>query len=611
VVGYAGAFNKEFPIKEYIRMIRFARHNLHYLIAGTACMAVSTLFEGVQFGALVPLADRIFTNKVIVLPQGMPPFLVQWADQFNAMDRYAIFYGLIYLIPIFFVFKGIFFYLQGNFMTTVAQRTVVDAREELFRKYQELSLDFYSQKRQGELMSRITHDASFIGHAISYGLTDMVYQSLLAVMFAFIALTISWKMVLVIIVLFPINGALIYIIGKSIKKQSIYSQQFMADLNSVMAETSQGVSIVKAFSREGHEIDRFQEVNNRFYKAVIKGLRRSLMIAPISEVLSAIAVVVVFWFGGRYVMEGKMSFGVFALFLTSLISILRPIRKLTAVYGINQQALASSKRIYDILDWKAQIVDAPNAVDCQAPEKAIRFDQVFFRYNKGDERWTIRNFSHDFEIGKTTALVGPTGCGKTTIINLILRFYDVEMGRVLLDLQDIKDVTTISLRRHVALVTQDMILFNETIRSNLQYGKLDATDDEIREAARQALAWEFIEKMPQGLDTVIGDRGFKLSGGQKQRLCIARAILKNPRILLLDEATSALDAESEYFVQQALDNLMKDRTVIVIAHRLSTIRNADCILVMEEGQIVQKGIHDDLLNTSELYARLASYHFNQ
>jgi subfamily B ATP-binding cassette protein MsbA len=322
-------------------------------------------------------------------------------------------------------------------------------------------------------------------------------------------------------------------------------------------------------------------------------------------------VVVVFWLGGRYVMEGKMSFGVLALFLTALISILRPIKKLTAVYGINQQALASSKRLYDILDLELKIVDAPSAVACLVPKKAIRFEKVSFRYNKGEERWTIQDFVHDFEIGKTTALVGPTGCGKTTIMNLILRFYDPDQGRVLIDDQDIREVTVLSLRQHVGLVTQEMILFNETIRANLQYGKLDATDDEIREAARQALAWEFIEKMPQGLDTVIGDRGFKLSGGQKQRLCIARAILKNPRILLLDEATSALDAESEFFVQQALDNLMKNRTVIVIAHRLSTIRNADCIIVMENGRIVQKGVHDELIKSSELYARLASYQFNQ
>jgi ATP-binding cassette, subfamily B, bacterial MsbA len=592
-------------------MLHLARRNWHYLVGGVLAMIGCAAFEGVQVGAIVPLADRIFTNKPIILPAGLPPFLVQYADQLNGMDRHVLFYGVIFLLPIFYIIKGGFVYLRGLFMSTLAQRSVMDVRGDLFRKYQELSMDFYSQKRQGELMSRITNDAGFIGHAISYGLTDIFYQSILAVMFIGVALTISWKMVILVLVVFPINGWFIYVIGKTIKKQSIQSQESMADLNSMLAETNQGVAIVKAFSREVHEIHRFDGINKKLYRAIIKGVRRSLILSPVTEVLAALAVVVIFWMGGRYVLEGKMSFGVFALFLASVISIQRPIKKLAEVYNINQQALASSKRVYDFLDWKAQIKDAPNAVEALAPKKMICLKDVSFKYEKDQPAFIIKGFTHDFEIGKMTALVGPTGCGKTTIMNLILRFYDVDSGVVSFDEQNIKDVTVLSLRRHTGLVTQDMILFNESIRENLRYGKLDATDEEVLEAARQALALEFIERMPQGLDTIIGDRGMKLSGGQKQRLCIARAILKNPRILLLDEATSALDPQSEHMVQQALDNLMKDRTVIVIAHRLSTIRHADCILVMEKGEIVQKGVHEELLKTSELYAKLASYHFNQ
>jgi subfamily B ATP-binding cassette protein MsbA len=592
-------------------MIKLARHNLHYLAGGIVCMIVSTALGGVQFSAIIPLADRIFTNKAIILPEGMPQFLIDLAQRFNAIDRSALFYGIIIAIPVFTLVQGMFSYLQALLMNVVAQKTVADVRGDIFLKYQELSLDFYSQKRQGELMARITHDAGFIGHAISFALTDLIYQSLQAVMFTVIAFTISWKTVLFILLIFPFNALMIRTIGKTIKKQSLQSQESMADLNSILVETNQGVSIVKAFSRESHEILRFGQANQRFYKATIKSIRRNLIMSPVTTFLMAVSIAVVFWVAGRHVMEGKMSFGVFALFLTSLLSIYRPINKLIAVYGINQQALASSKRIYDILDWAPKIVDAPDAVECRPPRKMIRFENVSFKYDKKEEQWIIENLSHDFEIGKTTALVGPTGCGKTTVINMILRFYDTDRGRILCDDQDIKTVTTGSLRNHIGLVTQDMILFNETIRANLQYGKLDVTDTEIYAAARQALAFDFISKMPQGLDTVIGDRGFKLSGGQKQRLCIARAILKNPRILLLDEATSALDAESEFLVQQALDNLMKNRTVIVIAHRLSTIRHADCILVMEGGKIIQKGIHDELLKTSELYARLASYHFNQ
>ncbi|MBF0331515.1 MAG: ABC transporter ATP-binding protein [Candidatus Omnitrophica bacterium] len=592
-------------------MIYLARRNFQYLIGGVVAMLVSTVFEGAQLGAIVPLADRIFNNKLIVLPKGMPPFVMEWAEKLNDLDRNQIFYGIIFIIPLFILLKGVCFYIQGYMMNQVAQKSVADTRGDLFRKYQQLSLDFYSQKRQGELMSRITNDAGFIGTAISYGLTDVVYQSFLAVMFTVIAITISWKMVLIVLVVFPLNALMIYSIGKTIKKQSLYSQESMADLNSILAETNQGVSIVKAFSREEHEIGRFDEINKRYYKSVVKGIRRNLLMTPVAELLAAIAVVIVFWVGGKQVMKGDMSFGVFLLFLTALMSILRPIKKLTAVYGIIQQAIASTQRLYDIFDWKPSIVDSLAAVVAHPPEKYIRFHDVSFKYEKKEERWIIKNFSHDFEIGKTTALVGPTGCGKTTIMNMILRFYDADKGVVLFDDQDIKQVTINSLRQHAGLVTQDMILFNETIRENLRYGKLDATDQELHEAARQALASEFIDRLPNGLDTVVGDRGFKLSGGQKQRLCIARAILKNPKILLLDEATSALDAESEYFVQQALDNLMKNRTVIVIAHRLSTIRHASCIIVMDQGRVVQKGEHDDLMKSSELYARLASYHFNQ
>ncbi|MBF0620102.1 MAG: ABC transporter ATP-binding protein [Candidatus Omnitrophica bacterium] len=598
-------------MKDYFRMINLGRRNLHYLIWGTACMLVSTAFNGLQVGAIVPLADRILNNKPVVLPAGMPSFVTQFITQVNALDRNTLFYGLIFAVPVFALLQGIFLFLQNYFMNAMAQKSVTDVRTMVFRKYQDLSLDFYSHKRQGELMARITNDTPLIGYAISSGLSDLIFQSFQVVMFTIIACMISWKTVVFILIVFPINGAIIYIVGRTIKKQSRNSQEAMADLYAVLAETNHGVSIVKAFSREEHEMERFEETNWRYYKATMKGLCRNMALSPVTTVLMSVAIAAVFWMGGRHVMEGKMSFGIFAFFLMSLISIYRPFNKLTAVYGINQQSMAAAKRIFDVLDWKPKIFDAPDATACVAPKKAIRFDKVFFKYNKKEERQVINGFTHDFEIGKTTALVGPTGCGKTTVMNMVLRFYDPDQGSIFFDGQNIKEVMTGSLRQHIGLVTQEMILFHGTIRDNLRYGKLDATDSELYEAARQALALEFIERMPLGWDTTIGDRGFKLSGGQKQRLCIARAIVKNPKILLLDEATSALDAESEFFVQQALDNLMKDRTVIVIAHRLSTIRHAQCILVMEEGNIIQKGVHDDLMKTSDLYAKLASYHFNQ
>ncbi|MEI8012742.1 MAG: ABC transporter ATP-binding protein, partial [Candidatus Omnitrophota bacterium] len=499
-------------------MINFSRRHWHYLVAGFVCMLVSTVFEGAQLGAIMPVVDRCFNNQPIVI-KGLPDFLVSvlplqaFLIWLNNLDRNTIFYGMIWLTPVFFVLKGVFFYAQGYFMNEVAQRSVADVRGNLFRKYQDLSLDFYSQKRQGELMSRITNDTGYISNAISYGMTDVVTQSVLALVCAGAACAINWKLVLVVIVVFSFNAVVIYLVGKTIKKQSICSQESMADLSSILAETNQGVAIVKAFSREKHEIDRFDAGNNRYYKAMAKSIRRTLFLTPVSEFLAGLAIAAIVWFGGRDVLDGKMSFGVFVFFMGALMSILRPIKKLTGVYGINQQALAATKRIYDILDWKPSVMELPSAVEAAPPEAHIRFHDVSFKYEKAEERWIIKNFSHDFEVGKTTALVGPTGCGKTTVINMILRFYDPDKGVILFDDQDIKQVTVDSLRRHEGLVTQDMILFNESIRENLRYGKLDATDDEIIEAARQALALEFIERMPSGLDTVIGDRGFKLSGG--------------------------------------------------------------------------------------------------
>ncbi|NTV30117.1 MAG: hypothetical protein HGA80_08570, partial [Candidatus Omnitrophica bacterium] len=349
-------------------MLKLSFRNLNYLAGGIVCMVLSTFFEGGQFSAIVPIVDRIFTNKAIVLPTGMPQWVIDLAVRFNAIDRQVLFYGILLVTPVFYILKGIIFYLQGYCMNVVAQKSVADVRGDIFRHYQALSHDFYSQKRQGELMSRITHDVPFIGHALSYGITDVVYQSLLGVFFAVVALSIDWRMTLFILAILPVIGLLIHVIGKTVKKQSLHSQESMADLNSVLAESSQGVSVVKAFSREKHEIDRFEEANNRYYKAFIKATRRALILSPMSEVLQAVAFVLVLWLGGKRVMSGQMSFGVFGVYLASLISIFRPIKKLTQVYGIIQQALASSRRIYDILDWKPKIFNISDAAECLLPK---------------------------------------------------------------------------------------------------------------------------------------------------------------------------------------------------------------------------------------------------
>lgn len=595
-------------MKEYIRMLMLGKRHWPSLLAGVICMLFSAIFDSVQLGMIVPLADKIFTQKKIVLPAGMPDFLNEYVQIINDLDPMYLFNMMILWIPVLFLFKAIFSYLQGIFMNMASNKTMMDTKNAIYAKYQCLSLDFYSKKKQGELVSRITNDVGGVGHAMSYALTDTIYQSFQIVLYSIIALSISAKLVMIIAVMFPFIGFVVLKIGKQLKAYSTSAQESAADMNTLLNETIQGVRIIKGFSREDHEIKRSEEINKRLYKLTMKGIRRTLFLPPLTEYIGVISIVVILFFAGRDVMSGELSFGVFCLFIGALMSIMRPVKKLSNVHGINQQALASSKRIYDILDIEPKILDKEDAQDMEQPSSCIEFSDVEFSYDSDDEI-VLKKISHRFPVGQTTAIVGPTGCGKSTILNMIPRFYDPQSGVISIDDYNLKDLKVDSLRKNIGIVTQDMILFHESIRENLKYGKLDASDEEIIEACKKALAWEFIQKFPEGLDTIIGDRGFRLSGGQKQRLCIARAILRDPQILLLDEATSALDAESENLVQKALDNLMEDRTVLVVAHRLSTIKNASCILVMQDGKITQKGTHEELLLSSPLYKKLADLNF--
>jgi subfamily B ATP-binding cassette protein MsbA len=376
----------------------------------------------------------------------------------------------------------------------------------------------------------------------------------------------------------------------------------MADINTLLYETISGARIVKAFCMEGYEVNKFDQQNRDYYKVSMKSIKRTLLLGPLTEFVGALAGVLVFFWAGKEVIAGRLSFGIFGLFLGSLLSLIRPFKKLSQVHALNQQAIAASKRIYEVLDTQPQVHDLPQAKELTLAKNSIVFEDVSFSYG---EQEVLKNINIEVKVGQIVAIVGLSGVGKTTLVDLIPRFYDPQLGRILIDGEDIRRVSLKSLRQQIGIVSQETILFNDTLKANIAYGKLGASEEEIREAATKANTIEFISKLTLGFDTIIGERGTKLSGGERQRIAIARAILKNPPILILDEATSQLDSESERLVQQALERLMMGRTVFVIAHRLSTIKSSHKILVLDRGNIVEEGRHQELLERDGIYKRLS------
>jgi subfamily B ATP-binding cassette protein MsbA len=504
-------------------------------------------------------------------------------------------------VVVLFLLKGIFAFWQGYLMSDVGQLVIRDMRNSLYHKFQALSLDYFTKKRSGELISHVTNDVRMVENAVSYGLTDLIYQTLQIVLFSFLVFFIHWRLALVSLILLPLVSIPIIKMGRVLRRLSKSSQEKMADINTQLYETVAGVRIIKGFSLEDYKIKEFECQNKDFYKISMKSIKRTLILAPLTEFMGTLCGVGVFFLAGREVIGGKLSFGVFGLFLGALLSLIRPFKKLSQVNSINQQALAASIRIYEVLDQRPTLTEKPYAVTLPIIKEKINFEDIRFSYDKQE---ILKGINLEAKKGEVVAIVGPSGVGKTTLIDLISRFYDPQSGRILIDGIDIRDVKIKSLRDQIALVTQETILFNDTVKANIGYGRLDAQDAEIIEAAKKAYAHNFIMNLPGGYYTIIGDRGIRLSGGERQRIAIARAILKNSSILILDEATSQLDSESEQLLQKALDELIQGRTVFVIAHRLSTIKNADKIIVLDGGRIVQEGIHRELLEKAGLYSKL-------
>ena len=470
-----------------------------------------------------------------------------------------------------------------------------------------MPLAYYDRHQTGEIMSFVTNDVAAIQSALVDNLIDLVTEGCILIGSLVLMFYLDWKLSLLTLVVIPMVGQAMKIFGRKIKKSSNVIQQRLAEITALLQESFSATRVVKSFVREDYEIDRFVRSNQRNFEAVMKNVQQTSMLTPTVEFLAAIAVTLIVWFGGYEVVNGEITAGAFVAFLTYAVNLANPVKRLSRIYGNLQKAMAAVDRVFTVVDLEESITDRPGAQPLPPVKGHVRFDHVTFSYKEG--RPALDGITLEAQPGEMIAFVGPSGAGKSTIANLIPRFYEADSGVITVDGHDIRDVTLASLRGQIGLVPQETMLFSTTIRENIRYGRLDATDAEIEEAARAANAHNFIMELERGYDTEIGERGVSISGGQRQRIAIARAILKDPRILILDEATSALDTESEKIVQAALDNLMVGRTSFVIAHRLSTVFNADRIYVIDGGRIVEQGTHEELLAKGGLYQHLYDIQF--
>ena len=506
-----------------------------------------------------------------------------------------------------FAFRSVASFVQNYNLNFVGERIVVDIRQELYAHLQSLSIKFFTERRVGELISRISSDVTVMRTVLTGNVSTLLQQSLTLLGSVAIMFWLNWRLTMFIIVLMPVIVIVGFIFGTWIRRISAKVQDEIAGATVVAEEVFQNIREVKSFVRESYEVKRYNGAIHAAFRAAVRLLTVRSVFGPIIAFFAFAGLSLILWFGGREVLDGRLSAGELIAFLIYGLTVAGSFAGLISLYSQFQEALGATRRVFQILDAKPQIQDHPSAVDLRAVKGAVSLRQVDFAYEAGHT--VLRGIDLDIREGEIIALVGPSGAGKSTLFNLIPRFYDPDSGSIRIDGRDIRQVTQNSLRQQIGIVPQETLLFGGSIGDNIRYGRLEASEDELIAAAVSANAHGFISELPQGYDTVVGERGMKLSGGQRQRVAIARAILKNPAILLLDEATSSLDNESEQLVQEALGNLMQNRTTLIIAHRLSTVRIAHRIAVLDKGAIIELGTHDVLMAQQGLYAKLYQMQF--
>jgi len=616
-------------MKTYIRILEYVKPYWKHLALSIIFTVLFAVFSAVSVYLTIPLLDTLFqeSNKTEMVHQPsavdktiaiLPDWIIHLKDNvvntFNNFvfsgDKIHALFNICILVFISFLLKNIFGYLQAYFLALTEYASMKDLRDVVYQHLHQLPMSYFKQERVGNLISRLTNDVTAVQASISATFLNLIREPLTIIMFLGIALSISWRLLLLSFVVLPFTMLIITWIGFILRRYSTAIQAKMADITSILQETISGVKIVKAFGMEKYENKKFMDETRSFLKLILKVVRIRNTSSPITEILSVIVGVIIIYYGGILVLRDKtLTASEFIGFLFAIFQLMPPIKELSSVNNRIQESSAAADRIFEILDTQPAIRNIEHPVKMEAFRDSIEFRNVSFHYEDSDEL-ILDNLSFKVKKGEILAFVGPSGGGKSTLVDLIPRFYDPSSGEILLDNVNIKDMKIEDLRRQMGIVTQETFLFNESIQKNIAYGLSEFPFEKIVEAAKTANAHSFIMEMPNGYETIIGERGVKISGGQRQRLSIARALLKNPEIMIFDEATSALDNESEILVQEAIERLMINRTTFVVAHRLSTIRNANNIIVLDRGKVVQFGTHDELIqNDKGLYRKFYEMQF--